>query len=66
LAEKITAEAADTEAPGALELDAWGLDVMGLDKEPDALESGKDLDAMESDAGPKVLCHNLLVWAPLS
>jgi hypothetical protein len=49
-----------------LELDAWGLHAMGLDKEPDALESGKDLDAMESDARPKVLCHNLLVWAPLS
>jgi hypothetical protein len=44
---------------------------MGLGKEPDALEldsmePGKDPDAMESDVGPKVLCHNLLVWAPLS
>jgi hypothetical protein len=48
-----------------LELDAWGLDAMGLDKEPDAMkldsmESGKDPDAMESDAGTEVLCHNLL------
>jgi hypothetical protein len=44
---------------------------MGLDKEPnamelDSMESGKDLDAMESDAGPEVLCHDLFVWAPFS
>jgi hypothetical protein len=30
------------------------------------MESGKDPDAMESDTRPKVLCHNLLVWALLS
>jgi len=51
--------------------DAWGLDAMGLDKEPDALEldsiePGKDPDAMEYDAGLEVLCCNLLVWAFLS
>jgi hypothetical protein len=56
--------------PGALELDAWGLDAMGLDKEPDAIELdsmefGKDPDAMKSNAGPEVLCHNLLAWALL-
>jgi hypothetical protein len=47
--------------PGALELDA-----MGLDKKSDPMESRKDSDAMESDVGPEVLCHNLLVWALLS
>jgi hypothetical protein len=30
------------------------------------MEPGKDPNAMESDAGPKVLCRNLLVWALLS
>jgi hypothetical protein len=44
---------------------------MGLDRESDPMEldsmkSGKDLAVMESDAGPEVLCHNLLVWALLS
>jgi hypothetical protein len=37
---------------------ALGLDAMGLDiEEPDALE----LNPMESDTGPEVLCRNLLV-----
>jgi hypothetical protein len=44
---------------------------MGLDKESDpieldSMEFGKDPDAMESDAGAEVLCHNLLVWALIS
>jgi hypothetical protein len=30
------------------------------------MESSKDPDAMESDAGLEVLCYNLLVWALLS
>jgi hypothetical protein len=59
--EQISAEVAYAEAPGALELDA-----MGLDKKSDPMESRKDSDAMESDVGPEVLCHNLLVWALLS
>jgi hypothetical protein len=46
--------------PGAVvhetkELDIEELDALVLDdKEP---------DTMEYDAGPEVLCHNLLVWA---
>jgi hypothetical protein len=57
--------------PGAFGHDAWGLDAMGLDKEPDALEldsmePGKDPEEIVSDTGPEVLCCNLLVWALLS
>jgi hypothetical protein len=32
----------------------------------DSMEHDKESDAMKSDTGPKVLCHNLLVWALLS
>jgi hypothetical protein len=35
-----------------------GHDALGLD--------AKEPDAMVSDTGPEVLCHNLLVWALLS
>jgi hypothetical protein len=46
-----------------LEHNAWGLDAIGLDKEPNALEldsmePGKDPEAREFDAGLKVLCRN--------
>jgi len=52
--------------PGALELDAMGLDKKSDPMELDSMEFHKDPDAMESDAGPEVLYHNLLVWALLS
>jgi len=39
--------------PGAVVNETKGLDI----EEP---------DTMESDAGPEVLCHKLLVWALLS
>jgi hypothetical protein len=47
--------------------DAKDLDI----EEPDALvldsmKLNKELDAMESDTEPEVLCCNLLVWAHLS
>jgi hypothetical protein len=52
--------------------EALGLDAMGLDiEEPDAfgldsMESDKEPDTMESNTRPEVLCRNLLVWALLS
>jgi hypothetical protein len=47
----------------ALGLDAMGLDIEELDAlELDSIEPNKELDAMESDTGPEVLCRNLLVW----
>jgi hypothetical protein len=49
-----------------LELDTIGLDKESDPMELDSMESGKDANAMESDAGLEVLCHNLLVWALLS
>jgi hypothetical protein len=51
----------------ALGLDAMRLDIEGLEAlELDFMEPDKELDAMESDIGPEVLCRNLLVWALLS
>jgi hypothetical protein len=44
-----------------MEPDALELDSMEPDKRPD-----KELDAMEFDIGPNVLCYNLLVWALIS
>jgi hypothetical protein len=32
----------------------------------DSMEHDKEPDAMESDIGSEVWCHNLLVWALLS
>jgi hypothetical protein len=49
-----------------LELDAMGLDKESDPMELDSIESSKDLDVMESDVGPEVLCHNLLVLALFS
>jgi hypothetical protein len=49
--EQISAEAVDAEAPGALELDTMGLDRESDPMELDSMESGKDPDAMESNAG---------------
>jgi hypothetical protein len=46
----------DIEEPDVLELDS-----IVPDKEPD-----EEPDAMESNTGPKVLCHNLLVWVLFS
>jgi hypothetical protein len=53
--------------PGAVVHETKGLDI----EEPDALvldsmEHDNEPDTMEFDAGPKVLCRNLLVWALLS
>jgi hypothetical protein len=53
--------------PSAVVRETKELDI----EEPDALvldsmEHDKESDTMESDAGPEVLCHNLLVWALLS
>lgn len=51
----------------ALGLDAMGLDIKELDAlELDSMEPDEELDFMESDTGPEVLCQNLLVLAPLS
>jgi hypothetical protein len=40
-----------------------GLDIEELDA---LVLDDKETDTTESDAGPEVLCHNLLVWALLS
>jgi hypothetical protein len=51
----------------AFRLDAMGLDIEGPEAlELDSMEPNKELDAMEPDTGPEVLCRNLLVWALLS
>jgi hypothetical protein len=53
--------------PGAVVHEAKGLDIKGPDALVlDSMEHDKELDTMESDVGPEVLCHNLLVWALLS
>jgi hypothetical protein len=46
----------------AKRLDIEGPDALVLD----SMEHDKELDTMESDARPKVLCHNLLAFALLS
>jgi hypothetical protein len=53
--------------PSVVVHETKGLDI----EEPDALvldfmEHDKEPGTMESDAGPEVLCNNLLVWALLS
>jgi hypothetical protein len=53
--------------PGAVVHEAKGLDIKGPDALVlDSMEHDKELDTMESDVGPEVLCHNLLAWALLS
>jgi hypothetical protein len=53
--------------PGAVVHEAKGLDIEGPDALMlDSMENDKEPDTMESDAGPKVLCHNLLAYALLS
>jgi hypothetical protein len=59
---QIDVEASDAKMPGAVVHETKGLDI----EELDAMEHDKGLHTMESDAGPEVLCHNLLVWALLS
>jgi hypothetical protein len=50
--------------PGAVVHETKGLDIEELDALVlDSMEHDKELDTMESDAGPEVLSHNLLVWA---
>jgi hypothetical protein len=47
--------------------EAKGLDIEGPDALVlDSMEHDKEPDTMDSDAGPEVLCHNLLFWALLS
>jgi hypothetical protein len=64
---QIAAEAVDAEMPGAVVHEAKGLDIEGPDALVlDSMEHDKEPNTMESDAGPEVLCHNLLAWALLS
>jgi hypothetical protein len=64
---QIAIEAADAEMSGVVVHETKGFDIERHDALVlDSMEHDKETDTMESDAGPEVLCHNLLVCALLS